>query len=209
MAKPIDLKNLIEKFLKDTTVMNSDRIYNEFSLQFELGFFLRDKLKNKGFKVQFERNVAFFNGNKKKFIKKEMDLVIFNNNKSEKYAIELKFPTNKTPSKRMPHFLEDVVFMENVKDKLDFERTYCLTLVPNDVVATFLKRQKKDDGKIYEYFRGDFSNDSVVLAKKNIGKSCKKINQKFKITREFKPIQWRKTDFCRYYLLVIPDSEEK
>ena len=33
-------------------------VYNEFSLQHELGIFLRNKLTN--YKIQFERNTKFF-----------------------------------------------------------------------------------------------------------------------------------------------------
>ncbi len=66
----------------------SIEIYNEFSLQHELGIFLRERLT--GYKVQFERNTRFFGISGT--VKHEIDIVIYNSN--EKYAIELKFPVN-------------------------------------------------------------------------------------------------------------------
>ena len=42
-------------------------IYNEFSLQHELGIFLREKYK--GSKIQFERNVSYFDLDKSNFKK--------------------------------------------------------------------------------------------------------------------------------------------
>lgn len=219
-----DSQKLSEDYIK------YGKVYNEFSLQHELGEFLKMKFKNdlnysefKDFKVQYERNVEdFFDGrnlNKdEKFIKSEMDIVIFKNFKrdSKKYAIELKFPANKTPSKRMPHFLEDVIFMENVKDELKFTRTYCLTLVPNNKNGeAFRKGQPNDkEHKFYKYFRGDICKDTVqAIAPINSGYTTEKYLSKlkktipFSITREYEPIKWEyKTDYCFYYLLPIPDS---
>ncbi len=37
---------------------NKIELYNEFSLQHELGIYLRDKLPE--YKIQFERNVSYF-----------------------------------------------------------------------------------------------------------------------------------------------------
>ena len=64
----MDIKELIEDFLNETDKkyleknpffkMDSVIIYNEFSLQFELGFYLRDK----GYKVYFEKNIKDFVG---------------------------------------------------------------------------------------------------------------------------------------------------
>ena len=52
----MNIKKHIEMFAR--TKINNDNIYNEFSLQHELGFYLREELKS--FKVEFERNVKFF-----------------------------------------------------------------------------------------------------------------------------------------------------
>ena len=50
----MDIKELIEEFLEDKEIMKNERIYNEFSLQFELGFYLR----NQGYEVYFEKNIT-------------------------------------------------------------------------------------------------------------------------------------------------------
>lgn len=86
----IDLTATIEDFwtcVKDQKI----ELYNEISLQHELGIFLRSKLPE--YKVQFERNVSYF-GIYSGTIKKEIDIVIFSPDRKEKYAIELKYPRN-------------------------------------------------------------------------------------------------------------------
>ena len=226
MAKTIDLKNLIEKFLKDTTVMNSDRIYNEFSLQFELGFFLREELKNKGFKVQFERNVEFFGGNKDDFVKKEIDIVVFKEDNPEKFAIELKLPPNfkKPPKpffvKRMHHFVNDIQFMEEVqgcsitKGKLGFTKTYCLTLISNLEDGERFRTGENVASKIARYFidpkvvkisEGKKDVDgSVPYYTENKKKHYHEINGSY-------PIEWKRiasTEFY-YYLIEIPTDSKK
>lgn len=137
--------------------INDENIYNEFSLQHELGFFLRENLQSSVYKVQFERNVQYFGGKKNKFTKKEMDIVISNGHErnSEKYAIELKFPTNGAVPKRMFQFIKDIKFMEEVKYDLGFKKTYCLSLVSDSKEGDFYsgENSKKEDS-IYQYFRG-------------------------------------------------------
>ena len=61
----------IENFV-DTVKTRQVEIYNEFSLQHELGIFLRSRLVDQ--EVQFERNVSFF-FQTGEFIKKEKDSV--------------------------------------------------------------------------------------------------------------------------------------
>lgn len=69
---------MIKKILNDfcRKIGNGEiEVYNEFSLQHELGIFLRESLN--GYKVQFERNVSFFGINSKETVKKEIDISIF------------------------------------------------------------------------------------------------------------------------------------
>jgi hypothetical protein len=139
----MNLERLITEFMSR---LRTDQIevYNEFSLQHELGIFLRDKVA--GYKVQFERNVE------KSFdiqntIKHEIDIVL--DNGSERYAIELKFPHNGQYPEQMFAFVKDIRFMEEVK-KAGFAATYCLTLVDD---KKFYSGGEKQDG-IYAYFRG-------------------------------------------------------
>ena len=84
----LNLKEIVDRFSVYVEAENIE-IYNEFSLQHELGIFLRGELG--GYFVQFERNVSYFPINSKT-IKKEIDISIFSEDKSERYAIELKHP---------------------------------------------------------------------------------------------------------------------
>ena len=160
-------KKIIEEFVK--TKISEDVVYNEFSLQHELGIFLREKLKKEHFKVEFERNVKFFSKNQNKdfldkFAKKEMDIVIYKdcNENSEKYAVELKYPTNGAYPRRMFQCIEDIKFMEQVKSELGFTNTYCLTLTSDFLEGRpFRCCNRNNDGEIYAYFR----NNRIVHGK--------------------------------------------
>ena len=95
-------------------------------MQLELGIFLRTRGERSGYTIQFERNVSFFSITGT--IKHEIDIVIFNLDKTEKFAIELKFPKNGQYPEQMYSFIKDIVFMEQLK-KYGFTETYTLTLV--------------------------------------------------------------------------------
>jgi hypothetical protein len=119
-------------------------MYNEFSLQHELGTFLRNKFPN--FKVQYERNVSFFFPNPRT-IKKEMDIVLYDDDKSERYAVELKMPSNGQYPEQMYKFVEDIKFMEQLKT-LGFTQTFAVTLA-----ADRLFFEGGTVSGIYQYFR--------------------------------------------------------
>ena len=70
----LDLKGLVERFFRYIEAENIE-IYNEFSLQHELGLFLKRELK--GYTIQFERNVSYFSINSQT-IKKEIDTFLSN-----------------------------------------------------------------------------------------------------------------------------------
>lgn len=63
-----------------------------------------------------------------KTIKKEIDITIFNEDKSEKYAIELKHPLNGQHPEQMYSFVKDIKFMEELKDR-GFNKAATFTLV--------------------------------------------------------------------------------
>lgn len=137
----MDFEHIISDFMKHI-IAGEIEVYNEFSLQHELGLFLRDRLT--GYKVQFERNTKFFNISDT--VKHEIDIVVFND--SEKYAIELKYPLNGQYPEQMYSFIKDIRFMEELK-QAGFNGTYCLTLVQD---KKFFSGAKQDG--IYSYFRG-------------------------------------------------------
>ncbi len=82
----MDFKEIIENFLNNVKEKKIE-IYNEFSLQFELGIFLRNEFKEykveferkrnefKEYKVEFERNVSFFGISRT--VKHEIDIVVY------------------------------------------------------------------------------------------------------------------------------------
>ena len=136
------IKRLLYEFM---TIVENEQvdIYNEFSLQHELGIYLREKLP--GYKVQFERNTRFFGISET--LKHEIDIVIYND--IEKYAVELKYPVNGQYPEQMYSFVKDIIFMEQLANK-GFNATYCLTLVKD---PKFYSGQKMDG--IYAFFRGN------------------------------------------------------
>jgi hypothetical protein len=88
-------------------------IYNEFSLQHELGLFIRSAVTSH-YRVQFERPVGFFKLRGSTFIKKEIDISVVSADASERIAIELKFPRSGQHPEQMFKFCEDLSFVEQI-----------------------------------------------------------------------------------------------
>lgn len=108
-----ELSTLVSKFV-EFAIANKIEIYNEFSLQHELGIFLRNELP--GYLVQFERNIKYFSASKFSFTKRELDIAVFSKDKTElKYAIELKYPRNGQHPETMFSFCKDIAFIEELK----------------------------------------------------------------------------------------------
>lgn len=138
--------NLITPFI--SSVAKGDiAIYNEFSLQHELGIFLRRELPH--YKVQFERNKDFF-GIKRKLIKKEIDISIFSPDKPDKSnlkcAIELKYPRNGQYPEQMFSFCKDIAFIEELRDA-GFDSTALIIFADDKLFYS------GDSSGIYGYFR--------------------------------------------------------
>jgi len=88
-------------------------IYNEFSLQHELGILIRSEFPDH--KVEFGRNVSYF-FRTGKFVKKEIDLAVFSPDKSIlHHAIQLRFPRSMQYLRQMFGFCEDILFLEQLK----------------------------------------------------------------------------------------------
>lgn len=87
-------------------------IYNEFSLQHELGIFLRASLL--GYKVEFERNVEHFGLQKQQFVKKEIDISLISNTGEHSGIVELKYPRNGQIPEQMFSFCKDIMFVEQL-----------------------------------------------------------------------------------------------
>ena len=96
----------------ETVRSGAVEIYNEFSLQHELGFCLREKLGER-YKVQFERPFSLF-GLAGDIEKKEIDISIFTSDHAEKYAVELKFPHAGQHPEQMFSACRDILFLEEL-----------------------------------------------------------------------------------------------
>lgn len=143
---------IIDKFI-DKIKKTQIEIYNEFSLQHELGFVIRSFLPNQ--KIQFERNVSFF-FDTNKFVKKEIDIAVFSPTKSElHYAIELKFPRNGQHPEQMFSFCKDIQFAEELKAN-GFKRTFLVIFAEDRLfyegfgegIYAYFRNMKKLNGMI-------------------------------------------------------------
>lgn len=140
-----DLSNLVSTFA-ESVASGRTEIYNEFSLQHELGIFLRGEFPNH--KVQFERNITFFFDTKKAFTKREIDLTVFNPERKElRYAVELKYPRNGQYPEQMFSFCKDIAFAEGLS-AAGFSTAGLLVFADDHLFY-----EGPTDG-IYGYFRG-------------------------------------------------------
>ncbi len=155
----VSLEQHIRSFLS-LIASGSVEVYNEFSLQHELGVFLRGIFQGK--KVQFERNVDYFFSSSD-FVKREIDLSVFSESpKNLDLAIELKFPRNGQYPEQMYSFCKDICFIEQLK-QAGFQSTYLLILADQ---RPFYSGSSEG---IYGFFRsGKLLNG---LIKKPTGKS--------------------------------------
>lgn len=149
-------------------------VYNEFSLQHELGIFLRDRVRDN--LVQFERNISFFDIPKENSEKKEIDISIFSKDKKKlDCAIELKFPRHGQYPEQMYSFCKDISFMEHIKLN-GFSNTFVLILVDDPLFYT------GDYSKSpYSYFRSDCPLSGVVTKPTGKRDSILKIQGSYKI----------------------------
>lgn len=121
----IDLGSILKDFMSSQLDID---IYNEISLQLELGLFLRKRLYGQGYKVMFEKNIYDIRDEQRGFfVKSEMD--IFIEKGMERHAIELKYPKNGMYPEEMYEFLKDIRFTEQLKETAGFISTHVLTLV--------------------------------------------------------------------------------
>lgn len=187
--QPVKIRTLIQQFFSFMQESHLD-IYNEFSLQHELGIFLRKALPD--YKVQFERNVSFFYQGAET-IKKEIDIVIYNDQLGERYAIELKHPLNGQYPEQMYAFVKDIRFMEQLQE-LGFTQTFAVVLV-ND--RSFYSGANTSG--IYHCFRS--ANRVYGTIRKPTGnlKGIDSIN----LSGNY-PLDWTDAGSRKYYIIEIP-----
>jgi len=138
----------------DTIKAEETEIYNEFSLQHELGVFLRSRLPD--MRVQFERNVSFFFSSGE-FVKKEIDISIYSADKSRlQSAIELKFPRNGQYPEQMFSFCKDIRFLEQLK-RSGFERTFFVVFADDPLFYS------GNGAGIYGFFRNQAPLEGSIV----------------------------------------------
>lgn len=158
-------KDALKKSLKEFFELSNQNfeIYNEFSLQHELGIFLRNAYPS--YKIEFERNISHFQSDGVAYpttAKKEIDISIYSNQQQEKYAIELKYPRNGQYPEQMFKFIKDIKFMEELVDSYGFDTGFAVVLVDHNNFHTRTDQETEDS--IYNYFRNGkkLEADSII-----------------------------------------------
>lgn len=208
------MKELLEDFMRLEKTNGDDiLVYNEISLQLELGLYLRQK----GYTVRFERNIGEYVDDTSDFVKKEIDIVAYkgkNELEAEKIAIELKFPRNGQYPEQMFSFIKDIKFMEQVKNaklkdvckKGKFAETYVLTLVDNK--NFYLSNRGKN--KIYSYFRKngvDIPKGEIIEKPTGNKEECKETIKQIKLNNQYKS-EWKELKPTPIWLDAKPDKEK-
>jgi len=178
----------VEQFLEDVKCRKIE-LYNEFSFQHELGIYLRQSLHNE-YKVEFERNIEYFGLEKKRFTKKEIDIVIYNKNQYL-CAIELKFPRNGQYPEQMYSFCKDIKFLEELKNE-KFEHALFIALVEDD---KFYSSNYQIEG-IYKYFRAEKELKGTIYKPTGNNRSCIKLKGRYGIV-------WNELADKRYCMLSM------
>ncbi len=185
----IDFNPYLRAFF-DAVAKGDIDIYNEFSLQHEVGVYLRSEL-GPSFKIQFERPTSHFNLSTVKLVKKEIDLVVFRPNFPETYALEFKFPRTQVPE-QMFKACKDIQFLEQLRDR-GFSACYFVIATDDPL---FFRRQ--DTPGIYRFFR---STDPIsgVIHKPTGSKSERPVSR----AGSYRVLWNRVTDACRYAVAAI------
>lgn len=180
-----DFKKVVKDFFE--YIKKEDiELYNEASLQYELGCYIRFNFSN--LKIEFERNINHFNI-KAQTVKKEIDLVVYDREK--RYAIELKYPRNGQYPEQMFMFIKDIKFMEEAKEQ-GFDKAFTFVLVDDPLFYRGNTPQT-----IYEYFRLGKIIEGTI--RKPTGKKDELVTLKKSYT-----IQWSSlNNYYKYFLLEI------
>jgi len=168
----------IVKTFAESVAKGKIEVYNEFSLQHELGILLRQRIPEN--KVQFERNVAHFSLPKKNFTKKEIDISVFSPDMTDLLcAIELKYPRNGQYPEQMYSFCKDLAFAEELK-AAGFHQAFVMIFAEDHLFY-----EGAGDG-IYGYFRAGKELHGVV--KKPTGRKDSQIFIKGRYVVQWVPI---------------------
>ena len=185
----MDIQNLIFEFIakiKD----NKIEIYNEAGIQHELAIFLRSRITD--YTIQLEKNISYFELDKKEFEKKEIDIVLFNKDKKDKIAIEIKFPRNGQYPEQMFSFCKDIKFLEQLKHH-GFQDNIFLALADD---SNFWNNNG-GEGTIYHKFR------NLKLLSGQIVKPTGAKDKTIQLSNEYR-IEWKElNDTTKFFVLKI------
>ena len=186
-------EGIIDSSSKDETYF----IYNEISLQLELGKYLEKELNKDGhnnYKIFFEKNMYDKDTKNTKqnktdpWIKREADVVIIDKKNNNKYAIELKFARkeNAHVPVSMYEFIKDIHFMEQVKKYNNYTETYNLIIVNNNNFFIDSRNNNKKNRKTYKFykiFRNE--NEKVIIPNNQKYYNPVKKSQVFKLYNNY------------------------
>jgi hypothetical protein len=183
---------VIEEFLSEIRLGRIET-YNEFSLQHELGVFLRTRGAFAGRKVQFERNAGYFApGTRQRWTKREIDISVFADATRPELAIELKFPRNGQVPETMFSFCKDIRFLEELRQRAGFTRALLLVLVDDPL---FYQGDKTSG--IYRFFRGNPPARLQGRIAKPTGSQASHVD-----LRGSYQVRWRPIDGALWYFAV-------
>ena len=200
------IRNTIERFLNENarfiTSCNREeknsvdndyscKIYNEFSLQHELGLYLRNDKEFENSIILFEKNVKSFADDFASWVKHEIDIVIVNKITNDKYP------------EQMFQFIKDIQFVEQLKTHARFQATFCLSLVNDPCFYSSTGRGNKGldcDNGVYRYFRNSETIKAEIpppINHKNRSATSLCLQGEYSV--EWKCLEGN--EFIRYYLL--------
>ncbi|MCW5675375.1 MAG: hypothetical protein KIT15_12430 [Xanthobacteraceae bacterium] len=180
---------LVKEFAK-LVASGEVEIYNEFSLQHELGLYLR--YAKPEWKIRFERNVSSFFGTGSHFTKREIDISISTADGKLVYAIELKFPRNGQYPEQMFGFCKDIAFAEELH-QAGFQNAAFIVFADDPLFYSGTV-----DG-IYQYFRS--LNVLTGRVEKPTGKRDQEV-----VLRGAYHVQWRPVVGQLMYAVVEIDT---
>lgn len=149
----MDIRTHIDDFFTHVYAGEID-IYNEFSLQHELGLFIRSA--ELGHKVQFERPVEYFGIARSATTKRELDLAIFTGDRLKPQAVELKYPRNGQVPEQMYSACIDIAFLEELV-RAGFSTSYFVIAAEDPLFW-----QGRDTGGIYAPFRAQLPVHGLI-----------------------------------------------
>jgi len=160
-------KGKLEDLLKEIVF---DKYYLEATFQFRLMLKLR-KYAGDDDCIQPERNIERYELQKEDFVKKEIDIVLEDKPGHPVAALELKMPMKGRIPNTMFKFVEDIQFLEELKDKGKIRQCFFIA-VTND--SGFWEGNPKTDGTdIYKYFRSSVPLKGKIFKPTGEGKGVK------------------------------------